>query len=58
MLVISRKTSEEICIGDNIRVMVVRIKCGQVKLGIKAPKEIRADRSEIHERRKKNGEAA
>ena len=49
MLCLSRKASEEIVIGDDIRVMVVEIRSGQVKLGITAPAEIPVHRSEIYD---------
>ena len=49
MLVLSRKTSEELVIGDDIRVMVVEIRSGQVRLGIKAPAEIPVHRAEVYD---------
>ena len=49
MLVLSRKTSEELVIGDNIRVMVVEIRSGQVRLGVKAPVEVPVHRAEIYD---------
>ena len=49
MLCLSRKASEEIVIGDDIRVMVVEIRSGQVKLGITAPAEVPVHRSEIYD---------
>lgn len=48
MLILSRKTNESIIIGDNIEVMIVEIKGDQVKLGIKAPKEVSLYRGEIY----------
>lgn len=50
MLVLSRKKNETICIGDNIEVTVVEIGPGKVRLGIKAPKDVRVDREEIRRR--------
>ena len=52
MLVLSRKIGEEIVIGTNIRITVVAIKGGKVRLGIAAPKEVVVDRKEIFESRK------
>ena len=49
MLVLSRKVSEELCNGDTIRVMVVEIRSGQVRLGIKAPAEVPVHRAEIYD---------
>lgn len=51
MLVLTRKTGEEIVIGENIHVMVVAIKGDKVRIGINAPKEVVVDRQEIHEKR-------
>ena len=41
MLVLSRKTSQTIEIGENVRVTVVRISRDQVRLGIDAPKDVK-----------------
>ena len=51
MLVLSRKVGEEIIIGDDIHLTVVAVQGEKVRLGISAPKEVRVDRQEIHERR-------
>ncbi len=50
MLVLTRKLNEEIIIGDNIRITVVRIVSGGVRLGIEAPPEVAVMRSELKER--------
>jgi carbon storage regulator len=47
MLILSRKEDESIIIGNDIEVSVVDIKGDQVKLGIKAPKEIKVYRQEV-----------
>lgn len=49
MLVLSRKTTESIMIGDHIEVKVLSIEGDQVKLGIVAPKSVKVHRSEIFE---------
>lgn len=56
MLVLTRKVGEEIVIGDNIRITVVEVGPGRVKIGIAAPKDVRIDREEI--RVKKEAECA
>lgn len=47
MLVLSRKPTEIIRIGDDITVMVVRIGPNSVRLGIEAPKNIVIVRDEL-----------
>jgi carbon storage regulator len=51
MLVLTRKVGEEIVIGDNIRLTVVAVHGQQVRIGIRAPKEVVVDRQEVAERR-------
>lgn len=48
MLVLTRKSAESIRIGDSIRVVVVEVKDGQVKLGIEAPHDLPVHREEIY----------
>ena len=40
MLVLSRKQNQEIIIGDNIKITVVKMKGNTVRLGIEAPREV------------------
>lgn len=47
MLVLGRKVDESILIGDDIRIKVVSIENGVVKLGIDAPKEVSILRDEL-----------
>jgi carbon storage regulator len=51
MLVLTRKVGEEIVIGDNIRIKVVAVLGGKVRIGIVAPKDVTVDRQEVHDRR-------
>ncbi len=54
MLVLSRKSNESLMIGDDIEIVILEIKEGNVKLGIKAPKEIPVHRNEVYNEIKKN----
>ncbi len=54
MLVLTRKVGEEIVIGNNIRITVVEVGPGRVKIGIAAPRDVKIDRDEI--RAKKDAE--
>ena len=47
MLVLSRKWSETIQIGDDIRIVVVKVDRSQVRLGIEAPGHISVVRGEL-----------
>jgi carbon storage regulator len=51
MLVLSRRQSETIVIGDNIRVQVLEISGGRVRLAVEAPSSVSIDREEIWERK-------
>jgi len=48
MLVLSRKLGENIRIGDEIKVIVLDVRGGQVKLGIEAPHSVQVHRQEIY----------
>ncbi len=48
MLILTRKHNESITIGDSIEVSIIEIKGDQVKLGIKAPREIKVYRKEVY----------
>lgn len=50
MLVLARKEDEAICIGDDIRVMVIEIRGDKVRLGVTAPKDVEVHRDEVKER--------
>ena len=47
MLVLTRKLNEEILIGDNIRITLVRVKGNSVRVGIEAPRDVRVVRGEL-----------
>ncbi len=47
MLVLTRKAQEQIQIGHNIKVTIVRVKGRSVRLGIEAPDNVRIVRGEL-----------
>ena len=47
MLVLTRRIGESVLIGDEIEVTLLDVKGDSVRLGIKAPRETRIQRSEI-----------
>jgi carbon storage regulator len=50
MLVLSRKVGERVLIGEDIEVVVVRLRNGHVRLGIAAPPQQKIMRSELLQR--------
>ena len=50
MLVLTRRQGESIIIGNGIKLTVVTVGPGRVKLGIEAPPHVRIDREEVHTR--------
>lgn len=47
MLVLSRRIGEVLCIGSDITLTVVGIKGKQVRLGIKAPRDVAVSRLDV-----------
>lgn len=58
MLVLTRKTGETIKIGDDIEITIVSSKNDQVKIGIKAPKNVEILRKEIYDQIQSENEQA
>ncbi len=50
MLVLSRRCGESVTIGSDIRVVVLGVKSGQVRLGIEAPAAVAVHREEVYVR--------
>ena len=55
MLVLTRRVGETIVIDGQIQVQIVAIQGDKVRVGIKAPDEVRIDRLEVHQRRAQFG---
>lgn len=47
MLVLTRKLSEKIQVGDNITISVLKVKGNTVRLGIEAPRDVHIKRGEL-----------
>jgi len=54
MLVLSRKSNEEIVIGGNIRIKILEITGNRVRVGISAPNHVPVLREEIFARMQAN----
>jgi carbon storage regulator len=50
MLILTRKSGEQIAIGDDIVITFLEIKGAQIKVGIEAPKHVTIHRQEVYER--------
>ena len=48
MLVLSRRPGESIVVGNQVVVTVVEVRGDQVRIGIRAPREIQVHREEVH----------
>ncbi|WP_321324411.1 carbon storage regulator CsrA [Thiomicrorhabdus sp.] len=47
MLVLTRKENESLVIGDDIKLTILSVKGGQVRVGIEAPSEVSIHREEL-----------
>ncbi|MEQ1679395.1 MAG: carbon storage regulator CsrA [Nitrospira sp.] len=50
MLVLTRRRGEGVTIGPDIRVIILGVKGGQVRLGIEAPSTVAVHREEVYAR--------
>ena len=53
MLILTRRATESITIGDTIKVTILEARNGQVRIGIDAPRDIPVHREEIFRKIKK-----
>lgn len=61
MLILTRRVGETVIIGNDVDVTVLGVKGNQVRLGVKAPREVAVHREEIFQRicrEQQNGEGA
>lgn len=58
MLILQRRTGESVVIGEEIRVSVVSIEGGRVRLAISAPPEVSILRSELLDAKLANQDSA
>lgn len=61
MLILTRRVGETVIIGNDVDVTVLGVKGNQVRLGVKAPREVAVHREEIFQRicrEQQNGDGA
>jgi len=57
LLVLSRKEQQEIVIGENVIVKIVKVAAGKIKIGVTAPDDVRVRRLDMLQAgNKENGE--
>jgi len=50
MLILTRRVGETVMIGDQVEVTVLGIKGNQVRIGVKAPRDVSVHREEVFDR--------
>lgn len=50
MLILTRRVNETLMIGDDVTLTVLEIRGNQVRIGVKAPKNISVHREEIYQK--------
>ena len=58
MLVLTRKIGEGIIIGDDIKISIIELKGGGVRIGIDAPREVKVHRQEVFDQIKQENKEA
>ena len=58
MLILTRRVGETLMIGDDVAVTVLGVKGNQVRIGVKAPRDVTVHREEIYERIREEDGAA
>lgn len=58
MLILSRKTDQQIKIGEDITITIIEIHGDQVKIGVEAPKTVKVFRQEVFNAIQKENQAA
>lgn len=59
MLILTRRCGEELQIGDDVRVAILEVRPGgSVRVGVRAPREVKVIRTELIERDEVGADAA
>ncbi|WP_445361147.1 carbon storage regulator CsrA [Microbulbifer sp. EKSA005] len=53
MLILNRRTGENLRIGENVSITILEVKGNQVRVGIIAPKSLPVHREEVYRRIRK-----
>ena len=58
MLILTRRTGDSVVIGQDIAMTVLGVKGNQVRIGVKAPRDVTVHREEVSERIREEAKAA
>lgn len=58
MLVLTRKAEEGIIIGDDVKITIIEIKGGSIRIGIDAPRHMKVHRQEVYDKIKEENKEA
>ena len=58
MLVLTRKAEEGIIIGDDVKITIIEIKGGSIRIGIDAPRHMKVHRQEVYDKIKQENQEA
>ena len=58
MLILTRRLTEEIRVGDDITIAILGISGRSVRIGVEAPRHISVDRAEVYERKRQQDRSA
>lgn len=50
MLILTRRINEALIVGDNVHITILGIRGNQVRIGVKAPKDVSVHREEIYQK--------
>ena len=58
MLVLTRKAEEGIIIGDDVKITIIEVKGGRIRIGIDAPRHMKVHRQEVYDKIKQENQEA
>ncbi len=58
MLLLTRKVGEKLKIGEDVTVIVLGVKGGQIRIGVDAPRDVKVNREEVFQRILKENETS
>jgi carbon storage regulator len=58
MLVLTRKAGEGIIIGDDVKITIIEVKGGGIRIGIDAPRDMKVHRQEVYDKIKEENQEA